>query len=517
MLGKKIFGLDISDHSIEALVLSKTKPIFGKPKITAYARTILKGEIVRNGIIKNPVKLADSIAKLLKSAQPQPIDTPYCILSLPESQVFTAIFKLPAGLKHEEVRNTIPYKAEEVIPFQSSEIYFDFKTISRQGSTQEVFYVAVPTKVVDAYVEVLKTAGLKPLALDLESISSARALIDLRKKSSKAKLIMDIGARTTNLNVFDQNGIRQSLTIKAAGNSFTKALAKNLSITDKEAENLKMKTGFAAAGSDNKNVTILQNEFKKVIVGTKKFIDYYQAETQRPISEVILVGGSSLLPQIDQYLADNLKISVNRGQPLEKIQDPQSLVKLKTKAVLFTNVIGLALRGFYRNPSEGDINLLPVKFKLFAVKPLKDDKKAWKKVYIRLAILIFLILTFAIIIVLKQRGNDFYQTFFPIPKYETSIDSDVDPEVLEQIRAALLVPVQTATTTPALTAKVKIKEISSGFVNVRDGAGSSFKKIGQADSGQEYLIIEEQTDWIKIQLDDKTAGWVNATYVDKLE
>jgi len=36
MLKKKIFGLDISDHSIEALVL--TKPFFGKAKVTAYAR-----------------------------------------------------------------------------------------------------------------------------------------------------------------------------------------------------------------------------------------------------------------------------------------------------------------------------------------------------------------------------------------------------------------------------------------------------------------------------------------------
>ena len=48
MTKKQIFGLDISDHSIEALVLSK--PFFGKPKITAYARTILRGEIVKDGI-----------------------------------------------------------------------------------------------------------------------------------------------------------------------------------------------------------------------------------------------------------------------------------------------------------------------------------------------------------------------------------------------------------------------------------------------------------------------------------
>src|SRR3989344_6521914 len=100
---RKIFGLDISDHSIEALILSK--PFFGKPKISAFARVILRGEVMKNGVIKNNKKLAENLKKLLQSAQPKAIKSPYCIVSLPESQVFTAIFKLPAGLKRSEVKN----------------------------------------------------------------------------------------------------------------------------------------------------------------------------------------------------------------------------------------------------------------------------------------------------------------------------------------------------------------------------------------------------------------------------
>ena len=105
MLKKQIFGLDISDHSIEALILKK--PTFGPPKVVSYARTLLKGEVVKNGIIKNPKKLGENIVRLLASAQPGPIKTPYCILSLPESQVFTTVFKLPAGLKNKEIKDRI--------------------------------------------------------------------------------------------------------------------------------------------------------------------------------------------------------------------------------------------------------------------------------------------------------------------------------------------------------------------------------------------------------------------------
>jgi len=94
MKKNKIFGLDISDKSVEAIQLKKG---LGKPKMTAYARTILGSSLVANGEIKNSEKLAEKFKALLDSAQPKKIKSKYCIVSIPESQVFTAIFSLPAG------------------------------------------------------------------------------------------------------------------------------------------------------------------------------------------------------------------------------------------------------------------------------------------------------------------------------------------------------------------------------------------------------------------------------------
>ena len=523
MIKRKIFGLDISDHSIEALVLAK--PFFGKPKITAYSRLILRGEIVKNGVIKKPDKLAENITKLLKSAQPKAITTPYCILSLPESQVFTTVFKLPAGLKRNEIRNSIPYKAEEVIPFKSAEIYFDFKTITSQDATQEVFYVAVPTKIVDSYVAVLENLGLKPLAFDLESISLARALLGLTKKSAPAKLLMDVGSRTTNLNIFDRNGIRQSLAISIAGNRFTKAIAANLKITAKEADELKMKNGFDPKKQQGKVLLVLQNEFKRIIAETKQLIDYYQGQNQKPIDHIFLVGGSALLPAIDQYLADNLGIEATVGNPLAQIADSKSSTKLKGKAVLFANVIGLAWRGLAKDPGSEDINLLPVSAKKFDLAPPKAEKKAWRLIYLRLFILIILLLVLFAVFILRQRDYDIYQKFFPNAKeYETIVDPSLDLELLEELRTHFLVPTTTATTTPTSTEalapsenKIRIKATSLGYLNVRSGPGTGYDKVTEVSAGEEYLVLTEDGDWYQIQLTADLAGWVYSVYVDKLE
>lgn len=518
MFSRKIFGLDISDHSLEALILKKSAPIVGKVQVASYARMIMRGEVVKNGVIKNKKKLQENITKLLESAQPKAIRTPYCIISLPESQVFTAVFKLPAGLRQKEIMNTIPFKAEEVIPFKPSEIYFDFKTISKEGPTQEVFYVAVPIKVVDEYVEVLNNIGLKPIAFDLESISLARALIDKKIPKGKGKLIMDIGARTTNLTIFDKGGVRQSLSIHLAGDRFTKAISKNLGITEKEASELKRTHGFDPKKQQGKVLLILQKELKRIIDESKKIIEYYQTENQRQIDEIILVGGSSLMPKIDQYLADNLGITANIGEPLTKVIDPSGLINFKEKSVLFSNVMGLAWRGISKDPISSDINLLPVITKFFGLLPKKEERRAWKLLYIRLIILIIFTIILGGIIFARNRGVDFYQFIWSAPGARMDINPEFDINAWDDFinSQAEIQPEESEIVDPAKP-KLLIRDTSVGYINIRQGAGAGFPKVGEAESGLEYEILGEENGWYQINFDGENTGWISGTLVEIVE
>ena len=515
MLKKQIFGLDISDHSLEALILSK--PSFGKPRVSSYARLILRGEVIKDGKIKNEKKFQENLVKLLESASPKAITSPYCVVSLPESQVFTAIFKFPAGLKKKEIKNTIPFKAEEMIPFKSSEIYFDFKTIATIGETQEVFYVAVPIKVVESYLAALEGVGLKPVAFDLESNSLARALLN-KKKSKNAQMLMDIGSRTTNLSIFDRNGIRQSLAIRVAGDKFTKSIAKKLNITLKEAQDLKANNGFDAKKQQGKVLLILQNEFKRIIEESKNLVEFYQGESHRQVEEVVMVGGSSLLPKVDQYLADNLGIKVSLGDPLQEIFDPKGLIKPKNKALLFSNVIGLALRGISKNPAEGDVNLLPVTAKRFALMPKREEKKAWRFIYIRLVVLAIALAGLLTVLYFTRQGTDIYRQLVPSPVYETSMEAGIDPSQLETLRGNLFNQTTTPTSTEMIILPtVTINQTSVGFLNVRAGSGVNFDIVATVNSGETYDLLEETDGWYHIKINEETDGWISAIYATKAE
>src|SRR3989344_22972 len=519
-MAKKFFGLDISDYSIEAVLVKKS--LFGKARIVSYARSILRGEVVRNGVVKKPDTLAEAITRVLASAEPRPIKTKQCVISIPDSQAFTTIFKLPAGLRHGEIKNTIPFKAEEVIPFKASEVYFDFKSIAKKEGTQEVFYAAAQVGVVDSLVSAVAAAGLEPLALDLESVSLARSLVSpatvaqLKKAQlGEAVLLIDIGARTSNFTIFDRNGIRHSASSTVAGNKFTKTIATNLSLKPKDADALKFKEGLKAKDKSSRVALILQKELQTIIKQASSLMGYYQDETGRKVGLIVLAGGSSLLPGIDEYLSANLGVQVVVGDPLDELSVPASLKRLKSKRVLFSNVIGLALRAASKDPVHGDINLMPISKRRFAVAPSSSDRSGWRKVYISAVILGALAIILGGLFFLQQRGIRPYNYFMGQPA-TPEFTADISLEVYDEIIAQLMLTAPTPTTTAPFGDQMFIVALENqqGYLDIFDQPSATGKKIGQATSTDSFAVVNTQPGWYEILLVASTTGWVTEEFVE---
>lgn len=302
-----MFALDISDHSIEALELSSGK------RVKAFGRIILPENIIKDGEILDKDKLAKQIKRVVLKAK---IKSKKVVLSVPESKVFIHVFK---------DKNNIKDQALKTIPWNPNKIYFDMR---------DNLYVAVPRNIIDAYIEVLEKAGLKPIGFDVESLALARAL------KINNSLVIDIGARTTNLSVFEKKEeIKISISIASGGDKFTRAIANKLKVSLKKAEELKIKEGF----KQEKIMLVLQKEFQPIIKEARKLINYYKAD----IRQVVLVGGLAQMPEIVDYFSSNLGLKVIIGKS-------NLAGQLGGKSILYNTVIGSALK----NPSKG-INLLP--------------------------------------------------------------------------------------------------------------------------------------------------------------
>ena len=405
---KKAFGLDICDTSLAAIELKKTR---GEIELIAAGRLELESSIVKNGLILNQEKLVQAIKKLLLKTKPEEIKTPYVIVSLPASSVFIHIFDFPQTLNTKQIEGAIKNQVEEFLPIPLTELYWTFETITLRDDKREVLFVAAEKKLVDEYLKVFEKCFLKPIALDIEPISLARALIEDFEKE-EGVLICDIGDRTTILTIFDQTEVRCFFNLFQAGNKFTKEVAREFKISEEEAEKKKIKYGLLGGLAEKERVKkAIEPVLNELVEEIKKIADYYQKKTSRKIKKVLLCGGSSKMTGIDLYFSKNLPFQVAIGKPWFKMEAETkkfrpafsinglkiSQLKKEFKSVtsdLSINALGLALRAIKRKTRRRRINLLPG-FK-------KNDKL---KQVVPLVALVIVFIIFFIIFAFWRRGS----------------------------------------------------------------------------------------------------------------
>jgi type IV pilus assembly protein PilM len=348
-----LFGLDVSDYSIEIVSLGNSRE---NPQLLAIGRKTLAPGIVEEGKILDKENLGKIIQNLISNPQFGKIETKKLIFSLPESKSFVQTFEIPKELAKTETLELVKSQASQTFPFSLDELYFDFQIKGNFG-----FLVAAPKKIINDYLEIFKILKLKPIALENESTSWGRALIDGMEKTL---LIVDIGAKTTNLALFDDKELKLSFSIGTAGNKFARVISDKLNIPFKKAEETKKKIGLNPKMEGGKIFLILQKEILEIIEEIRKIENYFGQKTGKKIEKIILIGGSALLPYLVDYLSENLEKKVEIGDPLSKINidisEEKGFLKetLKTDSVLYSTAFGLALRGLERNPRKEGINLI---------------------------------------------------------------------------------------------------------------------------------------------------------------
>lgn len=337
-------GLDISDYSIE--IASLMGPI-EKPVLLSVGRTFINPGIFEEGRICDKQGLAELINKLITSPKFGKIKTNEIVFSLPELKSYTHVFKAPENLKQKEISNLIKDEIAQNFPFPLSELYFDYQIFGK-----ELILCAASRQVINDYLEVFKKCNLVPLAIEIESLSLARSLL----KNEDASLIVDIGTNNTNFNVFENKRLKLSFSLAVGGYKFTNAVSKRLKISWEEAENLKKGIGLDAKFRNGIIFLVLKREVQEIMEEIKKIEKYYQDKTGKSITEIILAGGSALLPHLSQYLERNLNKKVSVGNPLADINFDYA--KIVITPILFATCIGAGLRGLVKKPKEAGINLL---------------------------------------------------------------------------------------------------------------------------------------------------------------
>ena len=293
------------------------------------------------------------------------------MVALSGQVVFPRFVKLPA-VARDKLMQMVQYEVEQNVPFPLNEIVWDYQFNGDDASgEQSVMIIAAKTESVREVTGSVTAAGFEPEVVDVAAMAIYNALRFNHADLSGCTLVLDIGARSTNL-VFleeDRVGVTYSRCVSnVAGNAITQELAKSLQITVPEAEELKCKRGFVSLGGvhqsedeEAENISrVIRNVMTRLHAEISRSVNFYRSQQGGSApSRLVLTGGTSLLPHLDLFFKEKLGVAVEYLNPFVNVPIGSRVNReqVGVDAFMLSEVVGLALRRSLACPVE--INLMP--------------------------------------------------------------------------------------------------------------------------------------------------------------
>ena len=296
-------------------------------------------------------KLNSALKKLLEKMQ---LTSGTAYISIPGFNGLITILDL-IDMPDEELEKAIKFEAQKYIPGSLDEVVMSWEVIERinnnllpeqatekiGGKKMRVLLVAAPKKDIEHYNRLVSNTKLKVEAVELETFSIARSLVG---DDNGIFLIIDIGARATNIILVEKGTVIINRNIDAGGNEITAAISDNMNISKQRAESFK-KGEKDFLNSKESYIVIPILEF--ITSESKRILTAYRLKNKNVrIDGVLLSGGTSKMKGIEQYFTSSLETAVTLGNPWRKIvAEGETALLIKNLGISFSVAVGLALRG----------------------------------------------------------------------------------------------------------------------------------------------------------------------------
>jgi len=333
------FGLDIGSYSIKAVQLRK---IQDKYQLVALGSAPSTPKGLASEAESDLTALAENIKKLHQEAR---VTTKNVISALPEDQVFTRVITLPK-LSEEELTSALKWETEQYVPIPLSEVTLAHQVIGEttQDTRQktEVLLVAAPNRLIDKLLKVLKTAGLNPVSLETEILAMSRSLV---APDSEATLLVDLGARATDIAIVEKGQVVFTRSISTAGEALTRAVAGALGLEAGQAEEYKKAYGVDPGKLEGKVSQAIEPILEVIVKEMEQAIQFYQQEKEKTVKRIVLTGGTAILPEVITLLAKKLTFETQIGDPFSRVVEDSLLAKMpKNDLPFYAVAVGLAMK-----------------------------------------------------------------------------------------------------------------------------------------------------------------------------
>ena len=289
-------------------------------------------------------------------------------ISLSGQMAFPRFAAIPDVGDGEKFEQSVRFEIEQNIPFPLDEMICDRQVLGELPSGDKgVLVVAAKTDQIEAITAAVVSAGFSPELVGIAPIAGASALLAQTPDDGACRILLDLGAKTTSLVVIEGDRF-YSRSIPVGGNMVTKEIAAALECSLDDAEAFKLEHGYVSLGgvvededeTVDRAAKICRTVMTRLHAEISRSVNFYRSQQGggAPVG-LYLTGGTSLLPQLDRYFAENLQVEVEYLNPFETIRLGPAVNAdlLSTDAAYLAPTAGLALQLAER--AHFTLNLLP--------------------------------------------------------------------------------------------------------------------------------------------------------------
>lgn len=264
------------------------------------------------------------------------------------------------GATEDDMDDVIKAEANKYIPVSLDEVYLSWDIVSRQkkesiltkikenginkqeqeNKSSQILLVAAPKEDVHRYEKIVDGVGLEVDSLELDIFSVVRSLIG---NDLGTFLVIDMGAKITNIMLVKKGVITVNRNINVGGNEITKNIMSNLNISWSRAEEFKKRNNYLS-GEGKMMIDPVTNIITKE---ARRIIELDVNNKKNKIDNVLITGGGIDIVGIDNIFSDKLGIRAMISDPWKKIIIENT--KLKNKNTNISSILavatGLALKG----------------------------------------------------------------------------------------------------------------------------------------------------------------------------
>lgn len=327
---KSILGIDIGTTNIKIAQITSDGD---KHFLDTYGLVDVAFEIDENreDIIQQTVTILNSLM------QKAGVTSKKIVASLANSAVFTSIIEMPK-MDDADLKTAVEFEAKKYVPLPMNELTLSWTVVDRNlEGKSTILLTAVPNSILRSYLKIFELAKLEPQALEIEALALIRSIVGDDKGNN---LLIDIGAKTTHLNITERGNLLLTRNIPVGGETITDKISQSLRITKARAEQFKKEFGINQA-------SIIPETIKPILMTIKQeaiqLQSIYRARS-KIFDKIILVGGGSNLPGMIEFLSD-LGVPITKGDPLNRLTyNPELKPLLSQYSGNLAVAIGLALR-----------------------------------------------------------------------------------------------------------------------------------------------------------------------------